>query len=86
MSKLDILKDTVPDLVMAMKATLKADQSKQVVLLRDFQLLLMRMSSVYPVEIVEAAYLIALIRVERWLTDYQKTLQIKEALQMELKG
>lgn len=86
MSKLDILKDTVPDLVMAMKATLKADQSKQVALLRDFQLLLMSMSSVYPVEIVEAAYLIALIRVERWLTDYQKTLQMKEALQMELKG
>jgi hypothetical protein len=83
MSKLEILKAIVPDLVAAMKTTLKSDQSEYFDRSRELVLLIARMNSTYPREVLQAAFLVAYIRFQRWSKDYEKVLQIKEALALE---
>lgn len=83
MTKLEILKVTVPDLVLAMKATLKANQSEYYDRSRELVLLVSRMNAVYPKDVLEAAYLVAYVRFHRWSREYEKVLQMKEALALE---
>ena len=84
MTKLDILKATVPELVTAMKTARKAvDQADYFVRSRDLVWLIVKMNATYPKEITEASYLVAAVRFNRWLKDYEKVLQIKEALALE---
>jgi hypothetical protein len=83
MTKLEILKATVPELLAAMKGVFKASESEHFARTSDLVLLIARMNRVYPKDVLEAAFLIAHVRFHRWCKDHQEILQIKEAIALE---